>query len=51
MHKDIPMQDYKNGWFGKHSMCCRGQDILDWLVERLNLDQKKVRMICQKMLE
>lgn len=24
MHKDIKMEDYKNGWFGKHTMCCRG---------------------------
>ena len=31
MHKDIQMQDYKNGWFGKHTMCCRGEEILKWL--------------------
>lgn len=51
MHKDIQMQDYKNGWFGKHTMCCRGEEILGWLVDRVSPDQKKVLMICQKMLE
>ena len=45
------MQDYKNGWFGKHTMCCRGEEILGWLVDRVSPDQKKVLMICQKMLE
>ena len=35
MHKDIPMQDYKNGWFGKYAMCCRGEEILNWLTERV----------------
>lgn len=51
MHKDIEMQDYKNGWFGKYSMCCRGEEILEWLKEKVSADQKKVLMICQKMLE
>ena len=51
MHKDIQMQDYKNGWFGKHVACCRGEEILNWLTERVSPDQKKVLMICQKMLE
>ena len=51
MHKDIQMQDYKNGWFGKHTMCCRGEEILNWLTERVSPDQKKVLMICQKMLK
>lgn len=51
MHKDIQIQDYKKGWFGKHAMCCRGEEILQWLTERVSTDQKKVLMICQKMLE
>ena len=51
MHKDIQMLDYKNGWFGKHTQCCRGEEILNWLTERVSPDQKKVLMICQKMLE
>ena len=51
MHKDIKMQDYKSGWFGKHKMCCRGEEIHNWLVDKISPDQKKVLMICQKMLE
>ena len=53
MHKDIQMQDYKNGWFGKHTMCCRGEEILNWLNKKVSSspDQKKVRKICQKMLD
>ena len=51
MHKDIQMHDYKNGWFGKHTMCCRGEEIVNWLLEKVSSDQKKVRKICQKMLE
>ena len=51
MHKDIQMQDYKNGWFGKHMICCRGEEILNWLTDRVSPDQKKVLKICQKMLQ
>jgi len=51
MHKDIKMQDYKNGWFGKHTMCCRGEEIHNWLTDRVSPEKKKVLMICQKMLE
>ena len=51
MHKDIRMQDYKNGWFGKHAMCCRGEEIMNWLKERVSPDSKKVHMFCTKMLE
>ena len=32
-------------------MCCRGEEIHDWLIEKVSPDQKKVLMICQKMLE
>ena len=41
MHKDIQMHDYKNGWFGKHTMCCRGEEIVNWLLEKVGSDQKK----------
>ena len=51
MTKDIKMQDYKNGWFGTHTTCCRGDQIMDWLREKITADAKKVRIICQKMLE
>ena len=51
MHKDIQMQDYKNGWFGKHTMCCRGEEIFYWLTDRVSPDKQKILMICQKMLE
>lgn len=51
MHKDIEMQDYKNGWFGKHTMCCRGEQILKWLSEKICSSQKTVRLICNKMLD
>ena len=51
MHKDIQMQDYRNGWFGKHVACCRGEEIVSWLTERVSPDLTKVLMICQKMLK
>ena len=38
MHKDIPMLDYKNGWFGKHAMCCKGEEIMNWFKERVSPD-------------
>jgi len=51
MRADIKIQDYKNGWFGKHLRCCQGEEIFEWLLDRAEPDQKKTRLICQKMLE
>ena len=51
MHKDIRTQDYSNGWFSQHERCCRGEDILNWLTEKVSNDQKRVQIYCQKMLD
>jgi hypothetical protein len=45
------MQDYKNGWFGKHIKCVYGKDIYRWILDHVESNEKKSRQICQKMLE
>lgn len=45
------MQEHKTGWFGKQVQCCRGDQIIDWLSDKITQDQKKVKLICQKMLD
>lgn len=51
MRSTIRIQDYKTGWFAKHTRCCMGGDIYEWLLDKAEPDQKKARVICQKMLE
>ena len=34
MHKEINLQDYPNGWFGRHTKCCLGKEIFKWLMEK-----------------
>ena len=36
MHSDIKLSDFKNGWFGRHTRCCRGEDILQWLQKKVS---------------
>ena len=43
--------DYKNGWFGKHMRCVYGGDIYRWILENFEPNEKKAKLICQKMLE
>ena len=51
MHKDINLRDFKNGWFGKHTKCCQGSEILAWLTDKGKHDQKKAINICNKLVE
>ena len=51
MHKDIKLEDYKNGWFGKHTKCCLGEEILKWLMEKGKHEQKNAITICNKLVE
>ena len=43
---DIRVQDYKNGWFGKHLRCAQGGDIFTWIIEHVESNDKKSSAIC-----
>lgn len=51
IRNDIRIQDYKNGWFGKHHRCAVGGDIQAWIMEHVETNDQKAKQICQKMLE
>ena len=51
MRNDIKIQDYKNGWFGKHQRCCLGMDIYSWILDHVESNEEKAKYICQKMIE
>ena len=51
MRNDIKIQDYKNGWFGKHLRCAAGADIYGWILDHIEMNEDKARKICQKMIE
>ena len=45
------MQEHKSGWFGKAVRCVYGGDILRWILEHVEPNDKKAKMICSKMLD
>lgn len=51
IRNDIRIQDYKNGWFGKHVRCATGRDIYNWIVDNFAQNEIIARKICQRMLE
>ena len=51
IRENVKVMDYKNGWFGKHMRCIYGGDIYRWILENFEPNEKKAKLICQKMLE
>jgi len=43
MGKDNSMQfvDYKSGWFTVHKKCVVGKDMINWVIEKVELDYSK----------
>ena len=46
IRNEIKIQDFQNGWFGKHKRCCIGEDIFDRVVSLLIPDKKNARNLC-----
>jgi len=51
IRNDITIRDYKNGWFGSFKRCAQGCDIIGWILEHVEQNEKKARTICAKMVE
>jgi hypothetical protein len=51
IRSDVKVQEYKNGWFGRHIRCVYGGDIYRWIKEHVESNEKRAKQICQKMLE
>lgn len=46
IRNDIKIQDYKNGWFGKHLRCAVGGDIFGWIIDRIESNEDTAKQIC-----
>ena len=51
IRNDVRVQEYKNGWFAKAVRCVYGGDILRWILEHVEPNEKKAKIIANKMLE
>ena len=52
MHKEINLRDHKKGWFGsKHTKCCLGEEIFNWLVAKGKNEHKNALAICNQLVE
>jgi serine/threonine protein kinase len=48
---DIPLGDCKNGWFSSVKNWGSGYDILKWMCDKVEADEDRARMLCQKMMD
>lgn len=51
MYREVPTQDYPNGYFSSHQKCCLGGQIFEWLIAQATHEHKKARHYCQQMLD
>ena len=47
----LQFQDYKTGWFTTHTRCVVGKEMINWVIEKVELDYSKASKICQLMLD
>lgn len=48
---DIPLEEIKQGWFTKIKNLGSGFDILNWMRDKVEADQERATMLCQKMMD
>ena len=48
---DIPLEDFKNGWFTTIKNWGSGYDLLKWMWDKVEADEERAKMLCQKMLD
>lgn len=51
IRSDIRVVEHKSGWFSGIEKCASGFDILNWIKDHAEQNEKKASDICQKMLD
>jgi hypothetical protein len=42
----LKYQDYKTGWFTTHKNCVLGKEMINWVIDKVELDYSKAAKIC-----
>ena len=51
LRQEIEIKDYPSGWFGTAYKCCKGHEIMSWIRQNAEEDQRKAMNIFKKMLQ